>query len=101
MNHRPNGQREKGVLSRYAVCPRPVTAGRGASLHLAIEGDDAMPTEEEILTLKSELETRLELVNSDPEYEGEQAKAGDQLLLALVGLVIPAALMIGGWLIYG
>jgi hypothetical protein len=64
------------------------------------EGDDAMPTEEEIITLKSELETRLELVNSDPEYEGDQATAGDQWLLALVGLAIPAVLMIGGWLIY-
>lgn len=59
-----------------------------------------MPTEEEILTLNSELETRLELVNSDPEYEGDQATAGDQWLLALVGLAIPAVLMIGGWLIY-
>jgi hypothetical protein len=39
-------------------------------------------------------------VNSDPEYEGEQATASEQWILALVGLVIPAALMIGGWLIY-
>lgn len=60
-----------------------------------------MPTDQEILELKGELDERLALVNSDPEYEGEQATAGDQLLLALVGLVIPAVLMIGGWLIYG
>ena len=59
-----------------------------------------MPTEEEILTLKGELELRLELVNSDPEYEGEQATAWDQWLLALGGLAIPLVLMIGGWLIY-
>ena len=60
-----------------------------------------MPSDQEILELKSELAQRLELVNSDPEYEGEQATAGDQFLLALVGLIIPAVLMIGGWLIYG
>jgi len=59
-----------------------------------------MPTDQEILELKRELAARLELVNSDPEYEGEQATRGDQVLLALVGLIIPAALMIGGWLIY-
>ena len=68
---------------------------------LQIEGDDVMPSDQEILELKRELAERLELVNSDPEYEGEQATAGDQLLLALVGLVIPAVLMIGGWLVYG
>ena len=60
-----------------------------------------MPSDQEILELKGELAERLELVNSDPEYEGEQATGGDQFLLALVGLIIPAVLMIGGWLIYG
>ena len=38
--------------------------------------------------------------DDDPEYEGEQATAREQWLLAIVGLVIPAAIMIGGWLIY-
>ncbi len=41
-----------------------------------------MPIDQEIAALKSELEVRLELVNSDPEYEGEQARAGNQMLLA-------------------
>ena len=57
----------------------------------------AKQEEQELL---AELNARLELVNSDPEYEGEQATASEQWILALVGLVIPAALMIGGWLIY-
>jgi hypothetical protein len=60
-----------------------------------------MPTQQEVLELNRELESRLELVNSDPEYEGADPTARDQWLLALVGLIIPAALMIGGWLIYG
>lgn len=55
---------------------------------------------DEELELGRELEARLELVNSDPEYEGQQASARDQVILAVVGLVIPALLMIGGWLIY-
>jgi hypothetical protein len=55
---------------------------------------------EEELELSRELDARLELVNSDPEYEGEQASAQDQVILAVVGLLIPAVLMIGGWLIY-
>jgi hypothetical protein len=59
-----------------------------------------MPTDEEIVELRGELATRLELVNSDPEYEGRPATARDQLVLAVVGLVIPAVLMVGGWLIY-
>jgi hypothetical protein len=58
-----------------------------------------MATEEEV-KLQSELDARLELVNSDPEYEGEQATVQDQVILAVVGLLIPAVLMIGGWLIY-
>ena len=59
-----------------------------------------MPTDEEIVKLNRELDARLELVNSDPEYEGRPASARDQLVLAAVGLVLPAVLMIGGWLIY-
>jgi hypothetical protein len=59
-----------------------------------------MATEEE-LELNRELAARLELVNSDPDYEGEQATTGDQMWLFLVGLLVPAVLMIGGWFIYG
>ena len=59
-----------------------------------------MPTQEE-LGLDRELNKRLELVNSDPDYEGAEPTSGDQWLLALVGLIIPAVMMIGGWLIYG
>ncbi len=58
-----------------------------------------MATEEE-LELRRELDARLELVNDDPEYEGEQASVSDQVILAVVGLLVPAVLMIGGWLIY-
>ena len=47
------------------------------------------------------LQERLELVNSDPAYEGAEPTARDQLVLAVVGLVIPAILMIGGWVLYG
>ena len=60
-----------------------------------------MPTDQEVVELKRELDSRLELVNSDPSYEGSDPTAGDQFILALVGLIIPALLMIGGWLIYG
>ena len=51
--------------------------------------------------LRRLLQERLELVNSDPEYEGAEPTSRDQLLLALVGLVIPAVLLIGGWVLYG
>ena len=57
----------------------------------------AKKEEQELL---AELNARLELVNSDPEYEGAQATSSEQWILALVGIIIPAALMIGGWLIY-
>jgi len=60
-----------------------------------------MPTEQEVLELKRELDARLELVNSDPDYEGADPSAGDQFILAFFGLIIPAGLLIGGWLIYG
>lgn len=60
-----------------------------------------MPTRDEQEELRRLLDERLELVNSDPEYIGAEPTAGDQLVLALVGLVVPAVLMIGGWLIYG
>jgi len=51
--------------------------------------------------LRRLLQERLELVNSDPEYEGAEPTARDQLVLAIVGLVIPAILLIGGWVLYG
>ncbi len=47
------------------------------------------------------LEERLELVNSDPTYEGADPTSRDQLVLAIVGLVIPAILLLGGWVLYG
>jgi hypothetical protein len=47
------------------------------------------------------LKERLELVNSDPTYEGAEPTGQDQMVLAIVGLVIPAILMIGGWVLYG
>ncbi len=60
-----------------------------------------MPSTEQEAQLRRLLDERLELVNSDPEYIGADATAGDQLVIALVGLALPAVLMIGGWLIYG
>lgn len=51
--------------------------------------------------LRRALAERLELVNSDPTYEGAEPANRDQLVLALVGLVIPAILMVGGWVLYG
>ena len=51
--------------------------------------------------LQKLLSARLELVNSDPTYEGAEPTSRDQLTLAVVGLVIPAILMIGGWVLYG
>lgn len=71
---------------------------RGDSYRV-LRGEERMAKEEE-LELSRELDARLELVNSDPEYEGEQASTQDQVILAVVGLLIPAVLMIGGWLIY-
>jgi hypothetical protein len=47
------------------------------------------------------LAERLELVNSDPTYEGAEPTSRDQMVLAIVGLLIPAVLMIGGWVLYG
>jgi hypothetical protein len=58
-----------------------------------------MPTDQEVVELKRELAERLELVNSDPEYEGADPTAGDQWLLALVGLIIPAAMLLLGWVV--
>ena len=60
-----------------------------------------MPSDEEVLALKRELDERLELVNNDPSYEGADPTARDQWILALVGLIVPALMLIGGWLIYG
>ena len=51
--------------------------------------------------LKRLLDGRLTLVNSDPSYEGAEPTARDQVVLAFVGLVIPALLLIGGWVLYG
>jgi hypothetical protein len=59
-----------------------------------------MPTDQEVLELKRELEARLDLVNSDPEYEGANPTAGDQWMLALVGLIVPALLLLLGWVLY-
>ena len=50
--------------------------------------------------LRRALAERLELVNNDPTYEGADPTQRDQLVLALVGLVIPAILMVGGWVLY-
>lgn len=51
--------------------------------------------------LRRALDERLELVNNDPTYEGADPTHRDQLVLLLVGLVIPAVLMVGGWVLYG
>lgn len=59
-----------------------------------------MATQDEA-ELRRLLQERLELVNSDPEYEGAEPTGNDQLMLAIVGLVIPAVLLIGGWVLYG
>lgn len=58
----------------------------------------AREQDEELRRLLAE---RLRLVEEDPEYEGEEATSRDQLMLAIVGLVIPAVLMVGGWVLYG
>lgn len=59
-----------------------------------------MATQDEA-ELRRLLQERLELVDSDPEYEGAEPTSNDQLILAVVGLVIPAVLLIGGWVLYG
>lgn len=51
--------------------------------------------------LRRALAERLELVNSDPNYEGAEPTRQDQVVLAVVGLVIPALMLIGGWVLYG
>lgn len=58
----------------------------------------ARADEEELQRLLAE---RLALVNSDPSYEGAESTSRDQLVLAFVGLVIPALLLLGGWVLYG
>ena len=50
-----------------------------------------MPTDQKALEPERECAARLELVNSELEYEGGQAAAGDQGLPASVGLTVPAA----------
>jgi hypothetical protein len=47
--------------------------------------------------LDTELLERLELV-MDPNYEGEPLSTSDYILLTIAGVVIPATLMIWGWL---
>ncbi len=59
-----------------------------------------MPTDQEILELKQELKERLDLVNSDPEYEGANPTAGDQWMLFAIGIIVPALLMALGWVLY-
>ena len=59
-----------------------------------------MATQDEA-ELRRLLQERLELVDSDPEYEGAEPTRNDQLMLAVVGLVVPAVLLIGGWVLYG
>lgn len=51
--------------------------------------------------LHERLAERLALVNSDPSYEGAEPTRGDQLLLAAVGLLIPALMLLGGWVLNG
>jgi hypothetical protein len=51
--------------------------------------------------LRRLLAERLELIERDPSYEGQEPSRRDQLVLAFVGLVIPALLMVGGWVLYG
>lgn len=59
-----------------------------------------MATQDEV-ELRKLLQERLELVDGDPEYEGAEPTMNDQLMLAIVGLVVPAVLLIGGWVLYG
>ena len=51
--------------------------------------------------LRKALAERLELVQNDPTYEGAEPTRRDQVTLAVVGLVIPALLLIVGWVLYG
>jgi hypothetical protein len=51
--------------------------------------------------LRGLLAERLDLIERDPSYEGEEPTSRDQMVLAFVGLVIPALLMVGGWVLYG
>lgn len=51
--------------------------------------------------LRRLLAERLELIERDPSYEGQEPSRQDHLVLAFVGLVIPALLMVGGWVLYG
>jgi hypothetical protein len=46
--------------------------------------------------LDPELEKRIKLVEK-PDYEGDPLTKNDYLLLFAVGLVIPALLMLWGW----
>ena len=59
-----------------------------------------MATDQEA-ELRAALAQRLELVNSDPNYEGANPTRQDQVILAVVGLLIPALMLVGGWVLYG
>lgn len=51
--------------------------------------------------LRRLFEERLALIEHDPNYEGADPTSRDQIVLAFFGLVIPAVLMVGGWVFYG
>lgn len=51
--------------------------------------------------LREMLAERLDLIERDPSYEGAEPTARDQLTLAVIGLGVPALLMVGGWVLYG
>lgn len=59
-----------------------------------------MATDQEA-ELRAALAQRLKLVNSDPNYEGANPTRQDQVILAVVGLLIPALMLVGGWVLYG
>jgi hypothetical protein len=77
------------------VRPRSHTAVRGFRRR-----EESMAQDHEA-ELRRALDERLALVNSDPTYEGADPTRNDQLLLAFVGLVIPAVLLVIGWVLYG
>jgi hypothetical protein len=54
--------------------------------------------DEERAELEALLAERLELA-SDPSYEGKLLSAGDQLLLFVVGIIVPIVLLAIGWVV--
>jgi hypothetical protein len=75
------------------------SAGTGQSVRSPHAGGSMAAGEAE--ELRDLLAERLALVNSDPSYEGAEPTSRDHLVLALIGLVIPAVLLAGGWVLYG